>query len=125
MPPSLFAARQGTDCLSAARSRLRSLGIRQQPGADVTLTRGQARTSISSLRACLKNPTEIRSLRFGVPRSERGSGAVPPKGGTPNAIFRHALRPPALTALPADLAGISFSCTHRQSNGSFPLTPAL
>ena len=44
------------------------------------------------LRACLKNPTEIRSLRFGVPRSARGSGAVPPKGGTPNAIFRHALR---------------------------------
>src|SRR2546425_650592 len=42
------------------------------------------------LRAYLKNPTEIRSLRFGVPPLG-GSGAVPPKGGTPNAIFRHAL----------------------------------
>src|SRR3989454_4739668 len=41
--------------------------------------------------ACLKNPTEIRSLRFGVPPLG-GSGAVPPKGGDPNAIFRHALR---------------------------------
>src|SRR5436309_7178492 len=39
------------------------------------------------LRACLRNPTEIRSLRFGVPPLG-GSGAVPPKGGTPNAIFQ-------------------------------------
>src|SRR2546425_2934378 len=44
-----------------------------------------------SLRAYLKNPTEIRSLRFGVPPLG-GSGAVPPKGGAPNAVFRHALR---------------------------------
>ena len=42
------------------------------------------------VRACLKNPTEIHSLRFGVPPLG-GSGVVPPKGGTPNAIFRHAL----------------------------------
>src|SRR2546422_7873712 len=47
------------------------------------------------IRACPKNPTEVRSLRFGVPPLG-GSGAVPPKGGTPNAIFRHVLKIDAL-----------------------------
>src|SRR6266404_3208559 len=57
-----------------------------------------------SLRACLTNPTEIRSLKFGVPASAGSTlailrivkcfkalvnGAVrPAEAGTPNAIFR-------------------------------------
>src|SRR5439155_14075954 len=40
--------------------------------------------------AHLKNPTRIRSPRFGVPLFG-GSRVLPPEGGTPNEIFRYAL----------------------------------
>jgi len=43
------------------------------------------------LNVCMKNRTEIRGLRFGVPPLG-GSRAEPPKGGTPNAGFRNALK---------------------------------
>src|SRR5437667_7664473 len=45
----------------------------------------------SLFRACLKAPPEIHSLRFGVPPLG-GSPTVPPKGGTPNTVFTHALK---------------------------------
>src|SRR5207247_1872432 len=48
-------------------------------------------TTRSKLRACLKNRLGIGGLRFGVPPLG-GSDVVPPKGGTPNRILRHALR---------------------------------
>src|SRR5207249_1912747 len=53
-------------------------------------SRKEAGQEKMKLRACLKNPTKIRSLRFGVPPLG-GSDALLPKGGTPNAIFRRAL----------------------------------
>src|SRR5258707_15737074 len=45
----------------------------------------------SQVRACLNNPPRIRGLGFGVPPLG-GSSVLPPKGGTPNRVSKHALR---------------------------------
>ncbi len=44
----------------------------------------------ADLRACLKNPPRLRGLGFGV-APLGGSSVVPPKGGTPNRVSKHAL----------------------------------
>ena len=45
---------------------------------------------ILPLRACLKKTIETRCGRFGVPPLG-GFCAAPPKGGTPNRVFKQAL----------------------------------
>src|SRR5258708_38705982 len=45
-----------------------------------------------ALGACLKTPPRIRGLGYGVPPLG-GSSVVPPKGGTPNRVSKHALMP--------------------------------
>jgi DNA-binding NarL/FixJ family response regulator len=47
-------------------------------------------STVQSLRACLKKTIETRCGRFGVPPLG-GFCAPPPKGGTPNRIFKQAL----------------------------------
>jgi hypothetical protein len=49
------------------------------------------RWSEADLRACLKKTIETRCGRFGVPPLG-GFCAAPPKGGTPNRVFKQALR---------------------------------
>jgi hypothetical protein len=56
------------------------------------------------LRACLKKIIETRCGRFGVPPLG-GFRAVPPKGGTPNRVFKQSLRPPLVASkAPRELA---------------------
>jgi hypothetical protein len=45
---------------------------------------------VEGLRACLKKTIETRCSRYGVPPLG-GFCAAPPKGGTPNRVFKQAL----------------------------------
>jgi hypothetical protein len=53
---------------------------------------------LTELRACLKKTTETLCGRFGVPPLG-GSCAAPPKGGTPNRVFKQALSDTRLSPL--------------------------
>ena len=58
------------------------------------------------VRACLKKTIEARCSRFGVPPLG-GFCAAPPKGGTPNRVFKKALR---------HRSTMSYDCTLRVTN---------
>ncbi len=55
-----------------------------------------ARQSMRHIRACLKTHLGFNPAAFGVPPSG-GSLALPPEGGTPSGVFKHALKNPSGT----------------------------
>jgi hypothetical protein len=76
---------RGAFCAHAPRIEAQPLGRRT--------VKSERRAAVSwCLRACLKKTIETRYGRFGVPPLG-GFCAAPPKGGTPNRVFKQALRP--------------------------------